>query len=210
MVRLCPLSNLLRDHFGHEGRSHFKADPLVVSSDPVSSGIFGHAGILCRKAFLFKPFLPHVLTTDTSSYGWGPVCSPLMARGLWSSDQSSLHINSLELGTVFLALKRFQRWLCGAHVLVQTDSTTVMQYLNRAGGTRSRCLDWRVRDIILWCLSMRITLSAVHISGQDNVEVVRLSRFRVENPRRLKRSTEWSLDRRVTYLLPTIFGANLQ
>ncbi len=76
-----------------------------------------------------------------------------------------------------------------------------MHYLNRAGGTRSRSLDWKVREIILWCLSMRITLSAIYISGQDNMEADRLSRFRIENPCRLECSTEWSLDRRVTNLL---------
>ncbi len=73
--------------------------------------------------------------------------------------------------------------------------------LNRAGGTRSRYLKWKVREIILWCLSMRITLSAVHISGQDNVEAERLSRFQIENPHQLECSTEWSLNRRVTKLL---------
>ena len=129
-----------------------------------------------------------------------------MGRGLWSSDhkgclssdQSFLHINFLELETAFLTLKRFQKWLCGTHVLVQMNRTTVMHYLNRSGGTRSRCLDWKVEEIICWCLSMRITLSAVHISGHDNVEADRCSRFRIENPRRLERCTEWSLDRRVT------------
>ncbi len=81
-----------------------------------------------------------------------------------------------------------------------------MHYLNSAVGTRSRCLDWKVREIIHWCLSMRITLSAVHISGQDNVEADRLSRFQIENPCRLERSTEWSLDCRVTNLLFDIWG----
>ncbi len=39
----------------------------------------------------------HILTMDTSTYGWGVVCGPLMAKGVWSSDHSSLHINFLEL-----------------------------------------------------------------------------------------------------------------
>ena len=53
---------------------------------------------------------------------------------------------------------------------------------------------------------MRITLLAVHISGQGNVEADRLSQFRIENPRRLEHSTEWSLDLRVTNLLFDIWG----
>ncbi len=118
----------------------------------------------------------HVLTTDASISGWGAVCGPLSPRGVWSGDRLGRHIKFLELETVFLALKTFQRWLCAIHVLVQTDSTTVMHYLNRMGGTRSRSLDLNVHEIIQWCQPSRITLSAVHISGTDNVEADRLSR----------------------------------
>ncbi len=73
-------------------------------------------------------------------------------------------------------------------------------------GDQVQVLALEVREIILWCLSMRITLSAVHMPGKDNIEVGRLSRFRIENPRRLERSAEWSLDRRVTNLLFGIWG----
>ncbi len=48
------LSNVLRDDdrsLRNEGGSHFGADPLVISGDPVSSGILGLTGILCPKAF---------------------------------------------------------------------------------------------------------------------------------------------------------------
>ncbi len=168
----------------HEGRSHLEADTPVVSSDLVNSGILVLLGSSvprrsssnhsCRS----RPNDGRIHFMDGEWFA-----SPLTARGVRSSNQSSLHINFLELDTVFLTLKRFQRWLCGAHVLVQTDGTMVMHYLNRAGGTRSRWLDWKVREIILSCLSMRITLSAVHISGQDNVEADGLSRFQIQNPR---------------------------
>ncbi len=61
------------------------------------------------------------------------------------------------------------------------------------------------QKIIHWCLSMRITLSPVDISGQENVEVDCLS-WQIENPRRLERCTGWSLDLRVTNLLFVIWG----
>ncbi len=87
----------------HEGRSHFQADPLVISSDPVCSGILVTPGscVPRRSSSTLPP--TYVLMMDASTYGWGAVCSPLTARGVWSSDQSSLHINFLELETVFLA-----------------------------------------------------------------------------------------------------------
>ena len=67
-----------------------------------------------------------------------------MARGVWSSKLSSFHIDFLKVETCFLTSTRFQKWLCGTHILVQMDSTTVMHYLNSAAGTRSRSLDLKV------------------------------------------------------------------
>ncbi len=63
-----------------------------------------------------------------------------------------------------------------------------------------------VREIILWCQTSNISLTAVHISGCDNVEADRLSRHRVEHPRHLERSTEWSLDQEIANLLFDLWG----
>ena len=181
MFHLPPLSTLLRDQFNM--RVDHTSKLILLSSPVIRSTLeFWSLQEHVSQAVPLQPLPPtHVLTMDASTYGWGAACGPVMTRGVWLSNQSSLHINFLELETVFLALKRFQRWLCGAHVQVQMDSTTVMHYLNRAGGTRSRCLDLKAQEIIHWCLSLRITLPAVHISGQDNVEADRLSWFRIEN-----------------------------
>ncbi len=141
MFHLRPLSILLRDHFDMRFDQPTKLIPL--SSPVVRSSLeFWSQRELVSQGVPLRPPTPsHVLTTDASNFGWGAVCGPLSARGVWSNDHVGLHINFLELETVFLALKTFQRWLCGTHVLVQTDNTTVMHYLNRLGGTRSRSLD---------------------------------------------------------------------
>ena len=52
------------------------------------------------------------------------------ARGTWSFPESKLHINHLELKAVFLVLKEFQDLI----VLVATDNTTVVAYINKKGG----------------------------------------------------------------------------
>ena len=75
-------------------------------------------------------------------------------------------------GDYFLSLKRFQRWLCGTHILVQKGTTTVMHYLNSTRGSRSRSLYLKVWEIKQWCLWSRISLSVVHISGPDNVKAI--------------------------------------
>ena len=68
--------------------------------------------------------------TDASKEGWGAHLDERIARGAWSLPESKLHINYLELKAVFLALKEFQDLCSGSTVLVATDNTTVVAYVN--------------------------------------------------------------------------------
>ena len=74
------------------------------------------------------------LFTDTSKEGWGSHLSDHTARGTWSLPESKLHINYLELKVVFLALKEFQDLCLNNVVLVASDNTTVVAYINKEGG----------------------------------------------------------------------------
>ena len=68
--------------------------------------------------------------TDASKEGWGAHLNEFTARGSWSVPESKLHINYLELKAVFLALKEFQSICTNNIVLVATDNTTVVAYIN--------------------------------------------------------------------------------
>ena len=80
--------------------------------------------------------LKHALQifTDASKEGWGAHLNERTARGTWSLPKSKLHINHLELKAVFLALKEFQDLCSNNIVLVATDNTTVVAYINKEGG----------------------------------------------------------------------------
>ena len=79
--------------------------------------------------------LQHALQifTDASKEGWGAHLNERIARGSWSVPESKLHINYLELKAVFLALKEFQDLCVDKIVLVATDHTTVVSYINKEG-----------------------------------------------------------------------------
>ena len=84
--------------------------------------------------------LPHrrqVLSTDASLTGWGAVWEGRTARGMWQPPWMLEHINVLELKAIHLALQRFLPVLQHQHVLVRTDSTVAVYYVNHQGGTRS-------------------------------------------------------------------------
>ena len=123
--------------------------------------------------------LKHALQiyTDASKEGWGAHLNERTARGTWSLPESKLPINHLELKAVFLALKEFQDLCSNNIVLVATDNTTVVAYINREGGMKSgslRALLWR---ILSWCTRKQVTIRAFHIPGRLNVIADKLSRL---------------------------------
>ena len=78
--------------------------------------------------------------TDPSKEGRGAHLNEHTARGTLLLPESKLHINYLELKAVFLALKEFQSLCSNSIVLIATDNTTVVSYINKEGGMRSGTL----------------------------------------------------------------------
>ena len=128
-----------------------------------------------------------LMYTDASNDGWGGQLGDLSAKGLWSQSEKGLHINLLELKAVLLALKAFKNQCIGREVLVATDNTSVVAYVNKQGGTRSAqmcALLWRLMS---WCNLNQVSLRARHVPGRLNVLADALSRSNQIQ------STEWSL-----------------
>ncbi|KAI2665262.1 ORF V: Enzymatic polyprotein [Labeo rohita] len=139
------------------------------------------------------------LTTDASLTGWGAVMSGHTARGLWSGHQLTWHINCLEMMAVFQALKHFLPDLRDHHVLVRTDNTAVVSYINHQGGLRSRPLYKLAHQILVWSQGKLLSLRAVYLPGYLNVGADILSR---QGPR----SGEWMLHPEVVKQIWRVFG----
>ena len=141
--------------------------------------------------------LQHVvqLFTDASKEGWGAHLGDFTARGVWSSQESLLHINYLELKAVLLALQQFEHLCRDQIVLVATDNTTVVSYINKQGGMRSGSLCALLWRLLSWCHPRGIVLRARHIPGRLNVIDDKLSRHNQVI------QTEWSLSQQVFTLL---------
>ncbi len=117
-----------------------------------------------------------VVTTDASSTGWGATCNGQAASGLWTGPRLLWHINCLELWAVHLALRQFRPLMLGKHVLVRTDNTAAVSYINRLGGIRSHRMSQLARHLLLWSHTQFKSLRAVHIPGQLNRVANALSR----------------------------------
>ena len=112
---------------------------------------------------------------------------PNSTKGLWSDREKRLHINVLELKAVSLALRDFKDQCQNQTVLVATDNSTVLAYINKQGGTHSAEMCSLLWKIMTWCYHYHITLKARHIPGCLNVMADLLSRSNQVQ------STEWSL-----------------
>ncbi len=91
-----------------------------------------------------------MLTTDASLTGWGAISEGRSSQGLWKDHHLSWRINRLDMLAVFLALKNFLTDLRGHRVLVRSDNTSVVSYINPQGGLRSRPLCKLACQILLW------------------------------------------------------------
>ena len=160
---------------------------------PVSKSLHPHLRWWLEESnvLLGQPLHPlkHALQifTDASKEGWGAHLDEHTARGQWSLPESKLHINHLELKAVFIALKEFQTLVFNKTVLVATDKTTVVAYINKEGGMKSGSLCALLWRILSWCTRQQVTLRARHIPGRLNVIADKLSRLGQTI------QTEWSL-----------------
>ena len=126
------------------------------------------------------------LFTDASNEGWGTHLDKNSIKGLWSDQEKMLHINVLELKAVSLALRHFKDQCQNQTVLVATDSTTLVTYTNKQGGTHSAEMCALLWKIMTWCHHCHITLKTRHITRCLNVMADLLSRSNQVQ------STEWS------------------
>ncbi len=88
-----------------------------------------------------------------------------LSQGLWKDHHLSWRINRLDMLAVFLALKNFLTDLRGHHVLVRSDNTSVVSYINHQGGLRSRPLCKLACQILLWSQRKLLSLRATCIPG---------------------------------------------
>jgi hypothetical protein len=128
--------------------------------------------------------------SDASLSGWGAVCNGITARGPWSAEDASRHINELELLAAFFALQSFTASSSNIFISLQMDNSTAVCYVNRGGGTRSKSLSFLAGQISSWCETRHLTIHAGYLPGHLNVIADKESRTRPD-------SSDWALDQAV-------------
>ncbi|KAL0165108.1 hypothetical protein M9458_040861, partial [Cirrhinus mrigala] len=137
--------------------------------------------------------------SNAAPHGSTHVGNGQAASGSWTGPRLLWHINCLELLAVLLVLRRFLPMLRHKHVLVCTDNTATVAYINRQGGLRSRRMSQLARHLLLWSQTRLKSLRAVHIPGELNRAADQLSR-QPTHP------GEWRLHPQTVQLIWSRFG----
>ena len=106
--------------------------------------------------------------------------------GRWLPEETSYHINCLELLAGSLAIMSFAKNKAKAQVLLLMDNISAVTYINKMGGTHSPMLSYLAKNLWDWCLTHNISVTARYIPGIRNVEADRESRVFLD-------SSDWKL-----------------
>ena len=126
--------------------------------------------------------------TDSCLEGWGGHWEDMDVAGTWSPEErEQTHINELELMAIWRTLQALLPLIDGRTVMLATDNTTALAYINKQGGTKSRSMMKVTKAFFQWLSTTELTLKCRHIPGKLNIRADNLSRGR--SPQ----ATEWSL-----------------
>ena len=132
---------------------------------------------------LLKPVQEtHTLFTDASVSGWGAYLEPegLLFHGVWTNDQSQLHINVLEMMAISMALERAHRVIYNTTVMIATYNASVVSYIIKLGGRGDSFPNLVCGGLgppIVVSSKGGITLKVRHIPGRFNILADSLSRM---------------------------------
>ncbi len=125
----------------------------------------------------FESFMSSQDTNDRCvSYGLGSDLRGMLESGSVEGPSSLMaHQPSGDVGYISCS-QEFLADLRGYHVLVYSDNTSVVSYINHQGGFRSRQLCKLACQILLWSQGKLLSLRAAYIPGAHNIGADILSR----------------------------------
>ena len=141
--KMVPEGRLHMRPFQFHLKEHWRYPQLLDNLLPWTEAIAAHLDWWQNPSNVMKGADLHAkdhsiqLFTDASNEDWGAQLDQNSTKGLWSDREKRLHINVLELKAVSLALRDLKDQCQNQTVLVATDNSTVVAYINKQGGTHS-------------------------------------------------------------------------
>ena len=118
-----------------------------------------------------------LLKTDASKSWWGAIFDKETTYRHFAQDESSLHINVLELKAVLFGIKSLCSRLRRAHIKKLSDKPTAVYTINNMNSCKLLLLDQEVRRTWGWPIEKDIFVAAARIPPIFNITVVHILVF---------------------------------
>ena len=141
--------------------------------------------------------------TDVFLTGWGASWQHLQLTGQWSNQESSQHINWLELEAIRLTLLQWGTQWRNQTVRVYCDNSMAVAYIHKQGGTHSISLFNKTLELFHLLDQYVILLIPTHLPGARNVTADALSGINSPSP------TEWRIPQETLSNLFSVLGTPL-
>ena len=209
MFPACPLGrahyrSLEKDKIAALKRSHGNFDAFTqLSSESIQDIKWWIHHLPSTSAPIHRSIPSDILFCDSSGYAWGAVLTHssgnITTQGFFSAEEKQHIIAVKELFAIYYGFKSFLHMFTGSHVLIRTDNTVALSYVQKMGGINSSIMDIYAKK--LWSLAAdnNIWISASFIAGRDNTDADFASR-------KLKPSLEWSIPASLFSKIVSILG----
>lgn len=175
----------------------------TIPDEAIPDLIYWRDNSVCHNGTTLDPPTAEItIFTDASNKGWGAVLKNEKCGEEWTDSDKKFskdNINALELMAVQRAIKAFAEKIKNKTVMVRTDNTSTVHYINSMGGQHSVICNIISTNIWSTIQKMESYLVAAHIPGAENIEADYMSR--------LSEHTEWSLSDYVFDQITQTFGS---
>ena len=127
-----------------------------------------------------------IIFSDSSDYAWCGFFKEMTAHSFFTPQEADNIIAFKELLAIYYSLHSFISYFHGNHILIRSDSTNAVSYIQNMGGMGNSKMNALAIDIWQFAIDNNLWISASFIPGRDNTDADTGSRL-------LNIRTEWSL-----------------
>ena len=146
--------------------------------------------------------MKYTACTDASQKMWRMSYGDIHIGGEWTKEELQIadsNINALELLAIKKALFKLKKEIQPS-ILVRSDSTTAVSYINNMGGHGSDKCNFIAHRICLSAKNCNIQIRCAHLTGKDNCKAD-FMRSLLDT-----KNTEWSLNITTYHIIREKFG----
>ena len=147
---------------------------------------------------IYHPLPQLTIYSDACPNGWGAACGKHSTGGNWTKEESSLHINVLEMAAAFFAVKIYSATLSEISKHLRVDNIAILVWI-KSQIAANKTVHLLLKEFLEFCAEKQIWVYASYISSSRN-------KVADKESRKLRDNLEWSVKEKLFDRIVPNFG----